>query len=275
MKLNYKKNCFLHIKAFLIVLFISTSSCSLNKKDNDWAEENLRGKVKSLSEISYKAVEKFGEIKTGNRERDSWSENDRLIIFDQKGNKIEENIYASDGNLRKKYTFEYDNLGNLSKKNRYNFDGSLYEKHTYEYDDKGNLVIDNSYWSDGSLKIKLTYKYDNIGNVIKEQKYRSDGTLLKKYRYQYDNKGNLVKKNRHESDGIIIIRPSQTTIWMWTYKYDDKGNIIEVKEYDSVGNLDNVKNFKYEYDSKGNWVKRIDFINEKPKYILIREHKYY
>ena len=55
--------------AIIILMALLTQSCSNQKVENDWTEANLKGKVKSYSEISYEAVDRFGKIEKGKRNR--------------------------------------------------------------------------------------------------------------------------------------------------------------------------------------------------------------
>ena len=59
-----------------------------------------------------------------------------------------------------------------------------------------------------------------------------------------------------------------------TYKYESNGNRIQNTEKNSGGNFQQ-KTYKYEYYSKGNWIKRIDFkvTNEIEKTEYINEIK--
>ena len=58
-------------------------------------------------------------------------------------------------------------------------------------------------------------------------------------------------------------------------KYDEKGNKIESNRYNSDGSLYIKWTYKYEFDKQGNWIKRIDFKDEIPEFILEREYEYY
>ena len=84
------------------------------EKKNDLTEENLKGKVKSIKETTYKAVEKFGQIEKGD------VLNNDFNIYNEKGNNIEGNGY------------DYDSDGILDD-----------YKYTYKYDEKGNNIEDN------------------------------------------------------------------------------------------------------------------------------------
>jgi len=59
------------------------------------------------------------------------------------------------------------------------------------------------------------------------------------------------------------------------FKFDEKGNKTEESRYDINGNLVLDVNYKYDYDDKGNWIRKIKFENEIPEYILEREIEYY
>jgi hypothetical protein len=117
------------------------------------------------------------------------------------------------------------------------------------------------------LNKKITFEK---GNVIEINEYDSYGILVwldRKYTYKYDEKGNMIEKNEYDSDGSLDRKE--------TYKYDEKGNKIEKNEYDSDGSLDRKETYQYEYDKAGNWIKKIEFRNEKPVYIYEREYEYY
>ena len=115
----------LYILSLTIILF---SSCSTDDGvKNDLNEMNLNGKVKSIREYSYEAVEKFGEISKGNRISEI-SGSDEYILFNDKVNNIERNIYNSDGSLDTKWTYKYDDKRNNIQENWYNSDGRLYNK---------------------------------------------------------------------------------------------------------------------------------------------------
>ena len=156
MKMNY-------FTLFFVALFFQ--SCTIEKRENDWTEENLKGKVKSYSQFAYEAEERFGKIEKGERE---FYESFLKKSYDKKGNIIEWNSYNSDGRLQYKYTYKYDKKGNKIEFNSYDSDGRLGGKYTYKYDEKGNKIEENSYDSDGRLDPKWTYKYefDKQGNWI-------------------------------------------------------------------------------------------------------------
>ena len=233
-------------KIILVILSVlCLVSCNQSEKKNDLTEENLKGKVKSITENTYEAVDKFGQIEKGDVLVDSsavYTDDGRFKIYNEKGNKIEENYYNSNGSLIYKNTYKYDEKGNKIEENYYNSNGRLYSKTTYKYDEKGNMIEDNFYDSDdGSLIYKNTYKYDEKGNKIEEYHYDEDG----KFNYKT------------------------------TYKYDEKGNKIEYNDYDSDGRLNSKTTYKYEYDKNNNWTQQVIYANNKPTQITERIIEYY
>ena len=157
--------------AIIILLAIVAQGYSNDKVENDWTKDELKGRVRSFSQFIYVVVDRFGNIEKGN------CLDYIQIKYDEKGNRIEENEYNSDGSLKSKATYKYDEKGNKIEENRYNSDGSLDKKYTYKYDEKGNRIEKNEYNSDGSIVIeKWTNKneYDKQGNWIKTIVFKNE-----------------------------------------------------------------------------------------------------
>jgi hypothetical protein len=176
---------------------------SITRINTDVVRMKLTGKIKTLTETKYKAIDSFGEIQTGD------IEGKNIIVFNEKGIKIEESQYDSNDSLEHKYTYKYDDKGNEIEMNSFKSDGSLKFKNTYKYDDKYNKTEENSYASNGSLNYKNIYKYDDKGNEIEEDDFKSDGSLDYKFTYKYDyNKaGNWLKET-----GFINDKPKNITV---------------------------------------------------------------
>ena len=178
-------------------------SCNQSEKKNDLTEENLKGKVKSITENTYEAVEKFGQIEKGDVLVDSsavYTDDGHFKIYNEKGNKIEENYYNSNGRLYSKTTYKYDEKGNMIEDNFYDSnDGSLIYKNTYKYDEKGNKIEEYHYDEDGKFNYKYTYKYDEKGNNIEKNNYDSNGRLDSKYTYEYDKNNNWTQRIEYKN----------------------------------------------------------------------------
>lgn len=289
------------IKQIIVVLTIVTfsfliGSCSIGKKENDWTELKLNGKVKSIKEISYEAVYRFGEIAKGKKKGIPNSYiNDKYLLFNQKGNKIEEIEYKSDGSIKSKRLYNYDDKNYLIGKNSNKSDGSNFSKSTYTYNEKGKLIenitdsldfrtktifkydnrnnlIDKSWYSkNGSLSGKYTYKYNTKDYKTEKNSYSREGNLKSNKKYKYDSKNNLVEENKYDSKGSHSRRTR--------YTYNEKGYLIEVKSYHSDGSIALNYIYKYndkiDFDKKDNWIRKLMLIDDIPEYIIEREIIYF
>ena len=63
--------------------------------------------------------------------------------------------------------------------------------------------------------------------------------------------------------------------YKYTFSLDDKGSIVESNIFISDGSLDYKSSDKYQLDENNNWIKRIEYNNEIPKYITERTIEYY
>lgn len=259
---------------------IKTSSFS--KKKNDWEKEKLLGKVKSINEATFTAIESFGNYEKLHRMQNPHSSRDKDIVFNHEGYKIIEILYNNlNGKIDSKTHYKYDSKFNIIEERcernrsflrgssegtainitlykydykdkiiqmeRYQTDGSLDLKFLYKYDDKGRKIEENTYLPDGSFFDKMVYKYDDKGNKIKDIFYNSKGEFSLKNSYIYSKKGNMTEENNYLSDGSLFMKN--------TYKYDRESNMIKSSQIEPDGSLSNKSIYKY--DIKG------DVIEEK------------
>jgi len=130
----------------------------------------------------------------------------------------------------------------------------------YFYDLKGNLASEVNYIGH-ELVSRTTYEHDTIGNVTREAHYlnvdihsgefkkRPLGLFYEK-KNSYDSKGRRTESSEYEPDGKLAHREIS--------KYDARGNIVERTDYDVNGQVLDKVETSYEYDSMGNWLKRIN-----------------
>lgn len=253
------KNLLYIIVFFSVIVF----SCN-NEVKNDLQKWNLNGKVESIKETPYIAIEKFGEIVKG--ERGSFSI-ERNFIFNDKGYKIKTIFYNADGRLISRSEYKYDEKGNNIETFIYGSDNNLDEKMEYRYDEKRNLIEKNNLDNSQNLYSKTKYKNDEKGNLVKELLFNSDGSLHSSTEYKYDDKGNRIEWTDYNDKGIILIKKE--------LKNDEKGNVIELFcSMTAIGMSYKVES-KYEYDENNNWNRRIDIKDGKPEFVVERVIKYF
>src|SRR5690554_5199994 len=98
------------------------ASCLSKENNNDWKEDDLKGKVKSYTSISYRAESRFGNIEKGVREREFWLESDTKTYYNDKGNRTERDFFNSKGEITGKEAYSYDENSNTKQKTSYGRD---------------------------------------------------------------------------------------------------------------------------------------------------------
>lgn len=275
---------------FVLAVMTLISSCTGNKTKNDLAKNNIKGKVRTITESQYSGIEKFGEAQkkslvykkiytynhNGNlTEECTYKPDGSLKIktnnkYDEKGNLTEENNYSPDKNsfFNYKCIYKYDEKGNRTELNNYNFDGDLHYKQTYEHDDNGNLVGEKHYNPDGSFRDNpITYKYDDNSNVVDEKHNNADGTVSAQITYIYDN-------NRKNTEQNFFV--NEKLFWHGIYSYDENGNVVEEIYLNPDNSIRKKMIYKYSNnDKEENWTMQLIFFDNILELITERVIEYY
>lgn len=167
-------------------------------------------------------------------------------------------------------SFTYGNNGALIEKKF--LDGGLQVKHLYSYDSKGNRSA-REIERDGSRVLLWLFKHDAFGNRTEEVISDSD-SVVGRMVYKYDTRANRVEET-------ISLR--HIAFKRWTYSYDDKGNAVEGAEYRGGSTPTKRESYSYEFDPKGNWIKKVTsrLVSRKgqstyePLFVTYREITYY
>jgi len=279
-----------NIRIVVIIFFIPNFISSCGNLNNDLHDYNLKGKVKSVRETSYKAIDRFGEIQKGDIIDEFSLFSNYYVLYNNRGNILTEIEYDLDGSIDNKSTYSYDKNNRVLEIIWLNNDGSQ-DRWISKYDEHGYLVEDKWYEDDGSLYLKYQYVNDNNGNILSTSCYAADGTLKSKFIKKYDQKNNLLEHKEYNSLGEIILEQQNRydksgnrieKIYkrsdfynMSLSSYDDKNNVIEEIDYSSDGKVKEKRTYSYEYDKKNNWTTKIHYRNGNPLYIIEREIMYY
>lgn len=286
---------------FILHFFVTGLFCNaqnFNTKKTDVQELGLLGKVKQLKQDMFIAQDKFGEIIQGKRFKGTGQVNLFLTKFDDNGKIVESILYSEEGAQTSKVKTKFN--GNLIEYICYSANDSLVGKIIGKYDSKRNIVETNSYQPDGRIVVRSNFKYDENSNKIEEISEQIDNGFKQRTSNKFDIKGNIIDSKtesylKNDSRGwfcishetkkydikgnnieIVIIDCVNGAMNRKTIqKFDDKGNIIEGSNYNVDGGLMYKYIYKFDYDKKGNWIKKIDYENEIPKYITIRQIEYY
>ena len=139
----------------ILVCFLHCGHIAAQTLKFCWKEMNLKGRVKEISETSYKTVDNNGRIEKGAKTGST-----TLIFFNGNGNMISKKWFDSDGTLSRIDTCKYDDNGHLVEMNWYYPDGKLERKMTYKYDSSDQRLIEKkSYTADGNLDERSIFRY--------------------------------------------------------------------------------------------------------------------
>ncbi|OPZ97421.1 MAG: hypothetical protein BWY70_01507 [Bacteroidetes bacterium ADurb.Bin408] len=281
-------------------LLLKQKEDSLIALKTDWKAQELNDSVESIRLVTYKALEKFGEIQKGDRVRDNSEDMDYYKVFNNRGNIVERYEYQPDGSLDRKTVWKYNKKGqktealvvlsdkfykssSLETKNLYKYDTrmniteqSIYEsggkrdgaftgKMIFKFDSSDKLTEKNIYFAEDKLYTKTKFVYDARRNKTEENIYNTEGALIRKIQYKYNEQGQLTESGEYNPDGILFSKTK--------FKYNTQGQLECEHTYSTDGNLDT--KCLYEYDEKGNWTKAVKYKNDIPQYIRERIIEYF
>ena len=261
--------------------------CSCGKQQNDVKWQEAIGNVKSIRTTGYEATEKFGEISEGDVLYDDVN---NVIEFNKDGYITEISIFTHNGNLSQKNVYVYDGDGKVTKINKYDGDGDENGRVVYTYNENKKVTKIVDYEKSG--KVISTQKMDWDGDHVTKNQYISEyskgdysmneykgNTLVKSVVYDKDGKP-TGQYTEYENDKMKKIVTKDFTI---TLTYNDKGycsSIVNGKLY-TINSFHWEKGesytYDYEYDNKGNWVRKVERkkSSQKATRIFIREIEYY
>lgn len=91
-------------------------------------------------------------------------------------------------------------------------------------------------------------RYDAKGQVVGESAYRADGSLLSRTIHKYDDHGNRVETAQYTAEGVLYHRK--------TFSYTENRLREQIEYYGENGSVA-FKMSYLDYDSQGNWLKRV------------------
>lgn len=245
----------------------------------------VQGKVKSISEFTYYAVDSIGFI-AKNKISDAYNKRNKDALFAYETQSRQTSFiyeYAPNGNMLKNtvlwdiglpyetFTFSYnpDMTISTSKRQILFRDGTLIFESKYNYGTNGKLSNIKTY-NNTSLFESKTYSYNEELDLVDEKEIDKDGNI--KYRNNYSYKNNHLFKEYKYSDESFSsekiyyfeenkLIKTQTSFspdlkFESNYKYDKSGNITTSNEFRNGILLSEVIN---EYDSLNNIVKSRSF----------------
>ncbi len=249
------------------LLILVTGSCSRKKVENDLLRWPLHGKVESIEEKSFRAIDQSGIIVRGPRETPPDMRSDRVAFFDTRGNLTEIFYYDSDDRPAGRVVFLRSDDNRRVERYEYGIDGRRVSLTLIRYNSEGRRLERTNYSSDTISESRTFYRHDSRGNVIDLKWYSTYGTLLMHISSEFDKRGHKISEKEYDNDNVMVSRR--------VYTNDPNGNSTEMVEYNADGAILTKRTYTYEYDSIGNWLKMVVFEEGIPKYIRERKIQYY
>jgi len=183
------------------------------------------------------------------------------IKLDNRGHIIDEQWHSLNVGTSYHVAYTYNKCGNMIKRTSYDAygkpgnvvgytyaSGRLTEetekregetwRYTYQYDKKGKLS-EKYIYNPWGLKLVYKYAYNAKQNAVTEQYIYGKGKHHEAYRYKYDVHDNIVLRETLNQDGTSGI------VYRAGYTYDSKGNWIRYLEYGGRGYLLRVRQITY------------------------------
>ncbi|MEO1054602.1 MAG: hypothetical protein AAFX87_28480 [Bacteroidota bacterium] len=228
-----------HSKSFILIILASITAVSIahTYASNDWLRFGLKGKVKSYSQRTYKAVKTSDELVIGDAE-DIGNDN---VSFDAAGRYLGTDAMDSQNKLARRITPTYEE-GKVVKEDHFSPDGELLmtsnihrineTEYTFEsFDSKGDrlLTINSAY---GGQRITKQYVDDH------QRGYDIN------VHFEYNEDAHMTSMRHTNLEGNLVFSE--------TYEYIAK-------------------------DSRGNWTKRLVYRlkGKEPRSIQVRKYEYY
>lgn len=249
-----------------------------NQTDKDFLQ--LKGNIKQLMQVVYKAINQNGTMVPGNIIVDHGSANKNFVFtFDSEGNITEEELYGQ----HFRNVSRYDENGKKSEETKY-YQGELYTVTTYKYHDKNGHIAEsitndaggrlmyryiNTYTPDTNQPLlHISYHMVNGKEVAMrrtEHTYRDEVVTINNFPWrkpltniEYDKAGKIISNHTYiynekglliESSSVYKEMPHMSR--KTTYKHNEHGDVIETNMYNPDGTLQNSYVTTHEYDSEG------------------------
>ncbi len=205
-----------------------------------------------------KLMERWAEVDP-NRFRDG---QDRLLkwihSYDEKGNRTLVTLTDRDGSPISVTAFAYDEDGNQTasvtadmKPDRL---GQFDIAELRHYNGEGRERLRLLFMGHESVRKKV-FEYDEEGKRVEETSLEDEQVSFRMIN-KYDSMGNLVERLYYDAQGVLEGKEVS--------EYDERGNRIRESHYDVDGSLRSQFSSRYEFDERGNWVKRIDTTDVNP-----------
>ena len=232
--------------------------------------EYLNGQIKSVKEISYRAIEKDGSFEKGDELTSKelnelgWSV-DYITTFDTDGNVVQTKYMLDDNKFN---TWDVESHNGKIVKATFTRADTVHYYHEIEYIGLNEKISQYSMPND---ELTITYNVEKGENGIYNNKvewFNPENELLGYNLFKSDENGRILGYKRFN------VQDSLTT--STELDYNDKGFFTKQTISDGGGSVSSSIDLQYlTYDELGNWLTSVGALNNGPKLIFERTYEYY
>ncbi|GAB5527855.1 MAG: hypothetical protein Roseis2KO_57270 [Roseivirga sp.] len=226
----------------ILVMAMACGSGDMPNEDNSWTGANLRGQVKSVTEVGFQATRQNGEWIKGARNQ-TYS----IKTYSPTGFIISERRYYSDTNeFNSGFEYVYDEDGNVTRINALDPEGNVSGfSDVQKRDGKVGIRQYTDFFGNGinSMATGSTeMKWENH-RLLESKAYQITGDIISHVKYEYNSHGDVSK--------FIIDNFGQgqkdVTINSTYLEFDEQDNWLrQLKEYEGYPVTEIVER-RYEY----------------------------
>ena len=186
--------------------------------------------------------------------------------YDKDGFISEKIKKGGDGKVEWKVSYGYDSLGQKTKTVRKTPDGDKLQEVEIERNEKGWITGKKHFNSAGALERKTHFVRDEKGRVARKTDYDKTGRELGRFTFAYNQDGQRTEVKKFAGNGKLK---------QWrTYSYNDKDDPVREEHRNADGEVTQTVVYRYRYDEKGNWTRRVTLMDGKPYRITERSYSY-
>lgn len=282
------------MKPLLYLLFVLYTLTTFAQDDEPLKYFFLRGKIKSIRMIPYKIKENEDKTidkiisngvlydknayiklnKAGKVTKRIFYDNKnkvigkRKITYDHKNRRKKEKVYNSKGELTKEFVMTYDEKRKESREIYHIEQDSDFQRITLcRLDESGNPIVCITYYSDGEIIEKCYLKYDDFEN-LSERIYTSPEDDRK---YIYQNEYNLIGfPTKLIKEDYVNYTDNFRVSYFYKDNYPPYAQSISTN-----GVLSIYSELSYQYDKKGNWIRKEIRYKDKLAFVVELKLTYY
>ena len=282
------------MRPLLYLLFVLHTLTTFAQDDEPLKYFFLRGKVKSIRMIPYKIKENEDKTidkiisngvlydknayiklnKAGKVTKRIFYDNKnkvigkRKITYDHKNRRKKEKVYNSKGKLTKEFVMTYDEKRKERREIYHIEQDSDFQRITLcRLDESGNPIVCITYYSDGEIIEKCYLRYDDFGN-LSERIYTSPEDDRK---YIYQNEYNLIGfPTKLIKEDYVNYTDNFRVSYFYKDNYPPYAQSISAN-----GVLPIYSELSYQYDKKGNWIRKEVRYKDKLAFVVELELTYY